>query len=166
MNIYGDVYAEVKFKEAPAAGVPTGQLTVDVNYSQHFDNGVSANQADLIYETTGTIAASGTANIDLAGVVTNDFGAILTFVTVKAICLQAAAANTNDVVIGAGTNPFIGPWGGTTPTSAVRPGGVILLCSPKVGWTVTPATGDILKLANSGAGTSVSYTLAIVGTSA
>jgi hypothetical protein len=70
------------------------------------------------------------------------------------------------VVIGAGTNPFSGPLGGTLPTITVPPGGEVLLTAPVSGWTVTAATGDILKIVNSAGSTSVDYDIIIAGTSA
>ncbi len=93
-------------------------------------------------------------------------GVTVTFVTVKAIIIKAAAANTNDVIVGgAGSNPFVGPFGGTTPTVAVRPGGILMLVAPATGWTVNASTAHLLKVLNGGAGTGVTYDVIIVGTS-
>ena len=129
--------------------------------------GTGANQADKQFADYRTIAASGTDVLDLAGTLTDPLGATLTFVKVKAILVIADAANTNDVLISPGaTNPFNGPFTGTTPAVAVRPGGVTLFALPGAGWTVTASTGDLLKIANGGAGTSVGYTVVIIGTSA
>jgi hypothetical protein len=48
----------------------------------------------------------------------------------------------------------------------VQPGGVFLWVAPTTGVTVTAATGDILNIDNSSSGTSVTYDVVIIGTSA
>ena len=47
--------------------------------------------------------------------------------------------------------------------AAVRPGGEALFVAPGTGWTVTPATGDLLRILNGGAGTPVTYDIMIIG---
>jgi hypothetical protein len=132
-----------------------------------FSPGTGANQADKLFLDTRTISASSSENLDLAGSLTDPNGATLTFATVKAILVLAAAANTNNVVVGgAASNGFVGPFGDATDTIAVKPGGAFLWVAPATGATVTASTGDILKVANSSSGSSVSYSVAIIGTSA
>lgn len=128
--------------------------------------GTASGAADLVFADERTLAASATENLDLAGGLTDPFGVTLTFAKVKAIIIIANAANSNDVVAGAATNPFTGPLGGTTPTVSVKPGGFYAIGHPGAGWTVTAATADILKVANGSSGTSVTYRIIIIGTSA
>ena len=134
---------------------------------QALDGGTGNNQVDRMYEATITLAASATQDIDLNGTVLLDaLGGPASFVKVKAIAVRARAANTNNVVIGnAATNGFVGPFGAITHTVALPPGGMFVVSAPLAGWTVTPATGDLLRVANSGAGTSVTLDIVIVGTS-
>lgn len=130
-----------------------------------FTNGSGANQASLIFSDTRTLTASASENLDLAGVLTDAFGAVINFTKIKALILRTAAANTNDVVIGgAATNGFISPFGAATDTVKVRPGGVMVLVSPDAtGYAVTAGTADQLKVANSGAGTPVTYDIVLIG---
>lgn len=128
--------------------------------------GTATGLADLMFADTRTLAASANESLDLAGSLVDPLGAVLTFVKIKAIWVKANSANTNSVIVGAGTNPFVGPLGGTTPTVTIPPGGVMLLVHPGAGWTVTASTGDILKFANSSSGTGVTYDLILIGTSA
>lgn len=141
-----------------------GDLT---GFAAALTSGTGANQADLMFSDKRTLSASASENLDLAGGLADAFGATLTFATVKAIMIKAAAGNTNDVVVGgAASNAFVGPFGGTTPTVAVKPGGFLLLFAPATGWTVTASTGDILKVANSSSGSAVTYDVVLLGTSA
>ncbi|MDP3853622.1 hypothetical protein [Phenylobacterium sp.] len=130
-----------------------------------FLDGVGAGQANLMFADTRSIAASSNDDIDLAGALTDPLGEDASFARIKAILVVASANNTNDVVIGgAATNTFVGPFGASTHKVALPPGGVMLIAAPTAaGWPVTAATGDLLRIANSGAGSSVSYDLVIVG---
>lgn len=158
---------------AQVNGVYAGPATLNAAPSYAFNQrsltrlvpGVAVGQADKVYSATLTISASGSANIDLAGALTDPFGAALTFVKVKAIYIRAAVANTNSVVVGgAASDAFLGPFADATDKVGVKPGGVFLMVNP-AGWPVTAATADLLQVANSGSGTSVTYDVIIVGTS-
>ena len=129
--------------------------------------GTSSGNADLIFMDTRTLAASATENLDLAGSLTDPLGATLTFVTIKAIYVKAASANTNNVVVGgAGSNTLLGIFSDATDKIVVKPGGVFMWVAPATGATVTASTGDILLVANSSSGSSVTYDIVIIGTSA
>jgi len=131
-------------------------------------NGTAAGQADQIWSDTRTITASGTDALDLAGSLVDALGATLTFARVKGLIVVAAAANTNDVVIGgAASNTFVNWVGDATDKVKVKPGGVFCLFAPAAtGYPVTAATGDQLLIANSSSGTSVTYDVVIIGASA
>lgn len=130
-----------------------------------FTAGAGAGQANYLYEAKAvSIAASGNTTLDLSGGLLDVLGNSLVLTAVKGIYITADATNTNDVLIGPGaSNPFTGPFGGTTPTVAVRPGGKAIFIAPSTGWTVTAGTGDIIKIANSSSGTAVLFTIRIWG---
>lgn len=134
----------------------------------NYDNGTGANQADRLWADSNTLAASANVDVDLAGSLTDALGQALTFARVKAIFVRAATGNANNVVVGgAAANQFVGPFGAATHTISVRPGGVLaLLAVDATGWPVTAGTGDLLRFANSGAGSSVTYDALIIGASA
>ena len=130
-------------------------------------DGTGSAQADKIWDDTRAITASGTDDIDLAGALTDAFGAALTFVTVKGIFVSAAATNTNNVIIGAAAaTQFVGPFGANTHTIAVKPGQFFAITAGLTGWAVGAGATDLLRFTNSGAGTSVTYDVVILGTSA
>jgi hypothetical protein len=100
-------------------------------------------------------------------VLTDAFGVVVAGVELVAMLVTADAANTNDVVVGAAANPVL-LMGGTTPTFSVKPGGWWGFAAPNaVGQAaITNATADGIKVANSGAGTSVTYSIFILARSA
>ncbi|MBT2505154.1 hypothetical protein J7I98_04425 [Streptomyces sp. ISL-98] len=132
-------------------------------------SGTTAGKADKVFHDRRTLAASATEDLDLAGVLLDAFGAALTFVRVKGLYVSAADANVNNVVVGgAATNPWIGLLT-ATGTLTLRPGasvGAMAGVADATAYAVTAGTGDLLKVANSGAGTSVTYDIVIIGASA
>ncbi|MBN1174561.1 MAG: hypothetical protein JXA67_20500 [Micromonosporaceae bacterium] len=127
-------------------------------------SGTTADHADREFHDTRTLATGATEDLDLAGVLTDPLGNTLTFATIKGILVIADTANTTSLTFGNGSNPWIGPWG-ATGTEEVKPGGMYHNIAPGTGWAVTPATGDVLKVANA-AGASATYKIALIGTSA
>ena len=139
-------------------------FSVDESWTKDIANGTGADQANAVYIDAFSIAASGTLDIDLSGTLTDAHGNVIVITAVKEIMLKADSTNTNNIVIGAGTNPFVGGNAAGTQTFAVKPGGVYHVADySAAGWTVTAGTGDILRLANSGAGTAVTGKIVIVG---
>lgn len=163
-----DVNARLNVKVAATAtgtedlGSPTVALSIDRILA--FTPGTDAiTKADILFKDTRTLAASASENLDLSGSLTTSFGASIVAAEIVAIYVEASSANTNNVVIGgAASNTFVGPFGAAAHTIAIKPGAFILL-SDQAGWPVTAGTGDILKIANSGAGSSVTYNIVIIG---
>jgi hypothetical protein len=148
-----------------ALDLATAQVPLQVARSYQLADGAGADQANRIFHDQRTLAASANEDLDLAGVLLDPFGAAITFARVKALLVAPAAANTNNVVVGAAaTNPFLSWVGAGTHTVTVRPGGVLLLAAPDAtAYAVTAGTGDLLRIANSGAGTSVTYDIVVIG---
>jgi hypothetical protein len=138
-------------------------------YSAELTDGTAAGMADKVFSDTRTIAASGSENLDLAGSLTDALGTALTFARVKAIIVHASAANTNNVIVGGdATTTFFGMFADETDAVVLRPGATLaLFCgqADAAGYAVTAATADLLKIANSGGTTGVTYDIIIIGTS-
>jgi|SRR5579884_2966056 len=129
------------------------------------DSGTALGQADTIFSSERVLAASASENLDLAGALTDPLGNILNFGHVKAIEIEADAGNTNAVIIGAtAANAFLAGFGAAGNSWTLGPGDRLVAYS-KTGWAVVPGTGDLLKVANAGAGTSVKYRITAIGTS-
>lgn len=165
MALTTTIKAEIKALESSAADLATAQAPVALSVTTTLESGTSANQASKIFSDTRSVALSSNEDLDLAAVLTSALGATLTFATVKAIMIRAKATNSNNVVVGpAASNGFAGPFGDASDRVAIKPGGMFLVTAPGTGWTVTAGTGDLLNVANSGAGTAVEYDVVIVGT--
>lgn len=134
--------------------------------SSSLTDGVAIDEADMVYTASGTIAISGTDDLDVAaGGLLDAFGQTYTIAKMKVLMVCADGANTNNVVVGGDVNsvPFLNT---AATTLSLKPNACFQLSDPSLaGIPVTAATGDIIGLANSGAGTSVDYDIIIVGTS-
>lgn len=169
MPLTTNVRVEVNAQETAPRDLGTAVMPHSLKAALSLANGALAGQANVIYSDTGTIAASGTATLDLAGTLVGALGDTLTFARVKAIIVTAASANTNNVVVGgAASNGFSSIFADATDRVVVRPGGAFVLFTGAAdlnGYAVTAGTGDQLQIANSGAGTTVTYSIVVVGTS-
>jgi hypothetical protein len=128
-------------------------------------DGTGSNQASKTYSASRTVASATNDDIDLAGALTDIMGvSSMTFATVKAVVIRSDPANTTILTVSpAPANGFLGPFGAATHTVQVRPGGALVFVAPQTGWTVTAATGDLLRIANA-SGAAATYTIEVVGT--
>ena len=150
-----------------AQSVDVGSATHDINFVPNyvFTDGTGANQAKILFADTRTLAASGTESLDLAAVLLDAFGNVITFDKIKAIVVTADAANTNNVLFGGAASAQAAPWfGDVTDVLVIRPGGMIALVAPDAtGYDVTATTADIIKVTNSAGTTGVTYTIVLIG---
>jgi hypothetical protein len=161
------ISAAAKLTQARDLGEAVGRASK--NFDVTLATGTAAGQADLLFDDTRTLAASTSEDLDLAGALTSALGATLTFVKVKGLLVAAAPGNTNNVVLGAAASNAWSALLGATGTVTLRPGAAFAVfagSADSAGYAVTAGNGDLLKVANSGAGTSVSYDILIIGTSA
>lgn len=164
-NLVAAAKAAISGQYSNALEFGSVEQTLKYAASHAFTDGTGANQAQKLFTDQRTLAASANESLDLSGVLQDVFGATLAFTKIKAILVKAADGNTNDVVLGgAASNAWIGPFGASTHTVAVKPGGTAMFVAPDAnGYAVTAGTGDLLKVANSAAGSAVTYDIVLVG---
>lgn len=152
-----------------ALDLATASVPLSFRRAVSLSDGTGAGSADKIFSDRRTLAASGTEDLDLAGVLLDAFGAAITWARVKGIFITAAAANTNNVIVGAASATQWATLLNAAGTITLRPGssfGAVAGVADATGWAVTAGTGDLLKVANSAGSTSVTYDIVIIGASA
>jgi hypothetical protein len=114
-------------------------------------NGSAAGMSKL-WVYGGTISGGATQSFDLAGGVTNSFGATLTFARVKmmVLCPSNSMAVAQSVLLRpAPANGFASWQSGTNDGARVFSGGAWAVMAPQTNaYAVTPGTGDLLEIAN------------------
>lgn len=154
-------------KSADLNNVPTSQL----DYSQRIKlaTGAGVGLADKLFYDQRTLNASTTEDLDLVGTLVDDFGVTFSPARIKMIYVEALAANTNNVIVGAASATQWAALLGTTGTVTLRPGAFFMAvagATDATGYVCAAGSTDLLKVANSGAGTSVDYKIILVGCSA
>jgi hypothetical protein len=147
-----------------ALDLSTQQAPLNKVYSKEYADGAGEDQANLLFADTRTIAASGNEDIDLAGSLTGLLGTAVVFARIKAVIIVAAEGNTNNVQVtrpaSNGVPLFIAAGDGIS----LAPGDWSLWASgTAAGKAVTGGTGDLLNIANSSGGSSVTYDIIVLG---
>lgn len=142
----------------------TPRFDGELDCGLRLEDGSGANQASRAWHDQRSLGASAAEELDLSGGLVDEFGYAIVFTAIKALMVRAAAGNTNDVVVGgASAYAFLGPFAESADKLVLPPGGFVLLVHPDAGWTVTSSPGDLLRIANGGAGTAVTYDIVLVG---
>ncbi|MCM2394357.1 hypothetical protein [Streptomyces albipurpureus] len=169
MAVTTDLGISASIYQSKAQDLTVSEDRLSFRRAVHLASGTGAGKADKVFHDRRTLAASATEDLDLAGVLLDAFGTAITFVKVKGLFVAAAEGNTNSVIVGNATSNAWSTLLGATGTVTLRPGasfGVMAGAADATAYAVTAGTGDLLKIANSAAGTSVSYDIVIVGASA
>jgi hypothetical protein len=137
---------------ADTKGIAVANANIDKSSINVIASGTGANQADKVFSELAK-SIVGNTDVDLAGSLTDAYGAVITFARVKMLAFFVDPASVSNLVVGAAAaNQFFGPFGASAHTINIRPGGLAVLFAPDaVAWPVTAATADILRLAPSGA---------------
>lgn len=170
MPLSGTLLAVSAFAElTKALDLGTARAPHSLSRKMMLGSGTGAGKADRVFSDRRTLNASATEDLDLAGALIDAFGAAITFARIKGIIIAAADGNTNNVVVGNATSNAWAALLGATSTVTLRPGSFLAVgtgVADANGYAVTAGTGDLLKVANSGAGTAVTYDVHIIGASA
>lgn len=167
MSLSGRLDARIFALLTGAADHAVPQAPIDLDCGLDFTSGTGTDQANLIFSDQRTLGASASENLDVRGVLSDLLGNLLTMVKIKAILIKASANNTNNVVLGNDANSVQLGFSAITATWSIPPGGWFMVTAPAAGWQVSiSGGGDIIKIANSGGATSVTYDIVVLGTDA
>lgn len=158
---------DVKATLSEVLGVGTRSFPSVLEALFDWANGTGANQADLVFSDERTIAPAGTDTLDLAGSLSDAFGNTLTFADLKAIIVVADSGNTNNVVVGRPATNGVPFFNAASDAIALQPGAMFAWVNPgATGVSVTAGSADEIDIVNGGGGTSVTYKVILIGTSA
>jgi len=169
MAVTANISVGASGSQTSALDLGTATFPFSFSASTAFTSGTGAGAVDRVFTDTRTLSASATEDLDLAGSLTDAFGATITFARIKAIYVSAAAGNTNNVQV---TRPASNgvPWLMAAGDGiALRPGAWNAWGSGSAdatGVVVTAGTGDLVTFTNSAGTTGVTYTVVILGCSA
>lgn len=149
-----------------------GSFSPTVSQIISLQDGTTSGKADMLFTDVRTVSSASNDDIDLTGVLTDAFGTAFNAAELVALIVINApvsgTANTTDLTIGVGTNPFLGFLGGTTPTvGPLKPAATFMIAAGDAAGigTVSAGSADILRIANS-SGASATYQIGILARSA
>lgn len=158
------ITAKIKLTQVNALDVASAKFEPLINAVANFSNGTGADQVNQVFTDTRTLSASATENLDLAGSLADAFGNTIALTKLKAILITAASGNTNDVQVTRPASNGVPLFLAAGDGLPVKPDGFFLWVAPDAaGVTVTASTGDLLTITNSAGGSSVTYTVVIIG---
>jgi len=150
--------------------------------TEFLTSGKGDNQCDTLWVARRTLTlASGTDLLDLRGGLADQYGNTIEFTSIKVLMVHnrgVVAGDTDDTTATptAGEDLLIGGAGGDAWASLfngdqdaqllLRSDGKIGLCAPRDGYSISPATHDILQIEHAGSeasGGDISYDIAIAG---
>lgn len=167
MSLNASIRSTIAITRSVAGDIETASSRIDTADALTYNDGTGAGQANLVWSDRRTLAPSANESLDLAGSLSGLLGAA-NFAAVKFIKISAAPGNANNVVVSRPASngvPFVDADEKVCPD--IRPGGKFEWGSPDAaGVVVTPSTGDLLNIANSGGTTDVVYDIVIIGNAA
>lgn len=143
-----------------AIGSDVPLLNADVEKVLELEPGTDAvNKADLFYRAVRPLAGGANEDLDLAGVLSNAFGAVINAAEIIVVLVEAG--NTALRFGPAAANGFVGPFNAAADRLNIAAGEYQVLSS-RNGWAVVAGTGDKLNVLNTGGG-ATNYTITIIG---
>lgn len=131
-----------------------------------FADGTAADQADIIFTDNRSINASNNDDIDLAGALSDAFGATVNAAEIVGIIILNHSTQTLTVGV-AGTNPWVTMWAASGDGIKVFPRGLFVNFAPDASGlgAVVGGASDVLRIANPAGGTA-NYDIVILARSA
>lgn len=164
MAINASILARIMARQTGTNDIAAQDFNPKLEKAYTFAPGTGANQADRLFMDTRSFLSATADQIDLAGVLTDAFGATITFVEIVAIMIVNKSTVT--LTVGAGSSPWFGMFAATGDAIKVPPGGMILLVAPDGSGmgTITATSADMLTITPGAA--AGDYDIAILGRSA
>jgi hypothetical protein len=151
MAIDGTMTLQTALNDRRTVGINTSaNIAANLTTSATFADGAGALAGNVLYQASLALSG-GVYNLDLNASVTDSYGSTVTLLRVKGIHVYNTGATS--LTVGNGTNPWVTMLTGTG-TIILPAGAAFAAWTPDAtGWTVTAATGDILKFAGTGTAT-------------
>lgn len=138
--------------------LPDGYTAVEYSF------GTGAAQVNAMYVNQISLVTSTPQTLDLTALTGGQGDTSFSKLKCIAIYNNETAGTNKPVILGNGTNPFVGPFGAGSHTLAIPAGcGFIIYTKETAGWAVANGSTDGFKL-DPGAN-NVSVTIALVGNS-
>ena len=139
---------------------------VNITHTDNLTNGDGIHLATHPWRQDRVVAAGANDDIDLSGLLYDAFGQNLPFAKIKGIFVRNNNVTPGDIITvgGHGTAALVNWVAAANDKVRIYPGGFMLFWNPAAaGYAVTPASADMLRVAEVGGVNPVKYTIAFLG---
>lgn len=157
-----------------ALDLATVKDTSSLAYTKALATGTGSNLADRIWHDSRAIASGANDDLDLTALTQSIFGDTTTiaFVQVKGILIVNTSTTAGDELIldSSVANAYKGLFNGSATSKVeIGPDSALLISAKQAGFAssgTVSGTNKVIRVSNPGGGTSITYKIAILGTSA
>lgn len=156
--------------QAPASPLEGGNRS-EVNVDSRLGDGTSANQFDLVHQSTRTLGAGANEDLDLRALLDAQGTAMTTLTEIVALVIETASGNGDDIDVG--PSAATGWFGANALFTLVgdnlhlKAGGTYpLVYNPTDGAYLVSGTEKSINVLNLDGAAGITYTLTILGRSA
>lgn len=160
---FANLRVQLNVQETGTFDLRTGSLETKINKLIQLLDGTGAGLVNKQYADSASVIQSVNTDIDLSGALTQAFGTVV-FTGVKVLAVVAGASNPANLTLFGGTNPFLGPLGGTTPTYSLPPGEPVIMTKvDATGWAVTNSSNDNFRVATPATAGTYTWDIVVLG---
>lgn len=166
MELSGTINLSIKSTGRVTLDLSTPQDPASVSISQNIADGTGADKANQHWHDKRTLADGASEELDLAGGLTDAFGATVTFTKIKAIYIKNLSEDATLIVGGAASNAFVALFGDASDTLKILPLSFLMIgaTASANGYAVGAGTADKLKFTHDGTGDdTMDYEILIIG---
>lgn len=147
------------------AGLARLEAVLHLKPTLRFLTGAGADLVDVAFSDRRSLGSGASEDLDLLSGLVDVFGVPVDLQRLKAILVIADKANAHDLLLGGGVAAVVGPLAASSYKVRIRPGGFALMaCRDALGWNLV-AGAENLRFTNDGTGSSVTYTVVLLGVS-
>ena len=126
-TVTGKITAALSANWSKDLDIGSVAATPQASASLAFTNGEGANKVEAVAVKAGTVAGSGSANIDLAGTLTDPGGDVITFDKIKAFLVKNTSESGSGFEVGGSFDSWVKASGDEVK---VMPGGFLAVGNP------------------------------------
>ena len=163
MSLVAKIAIALNITNTNSLDLSTPSDVIDLVRGVNLKDGTGANQAQVLFHDTRTLADGANETLDIQdGSLTDAFGTAVTIEKLKALYIKNNSTNANLLIGGAASNA-IGLFSDSTDKAVVKPGGEYLVTAPDSTGLDTSINASI-KIAHDGTGSSsLTYDIIAVG---
>lgn len=170
MNLTGQVKLSISLTGTKSFDVDISHDATDalvINDTKKVTNGAGNLQGNILWHDKRSLSSGGSDNLDLAGVLEDAFGDVVSAARAKLIYIKNLSTTNRLRIGGAASNPISTLFVDSADAIVLRPGGRFFIDAwDATGYVITAGSADVLRITHMGDTTAAAeYDIVIAGAS-